>query len=157
MRPMLWIVVIAAIAVAACKGMDQASAGGQPAGQPGMGSMNMDSMPMGGDHMGMAGSAMMPMMRAHMDSMVRLSPERMSAMMTVHDRMMSQMMDQMGADMRNMNMSGDTKWNALVDSVKADLADLPGRQGPELSALMKAHTERAQRLIAMHEAMTKAR
>lgn len=156
MRLMLWVVVVAAIAVGACKGKNQASAGGQPAGQQGMGSMRMDSMPMGGDHMGISGSAMMPMMRAHMDSMVRLSPERVSAMMAVHDQMMSQMMDRMGADMRNMNMSGDAKWNALVDSVKADLADLPGLQGPALSVRMTAHTERVQRLIAMHESMMKA-
>jgi hypothetical protein len=30
-----------------------------------------------------------------------------------------------GGPGRSMNMSGDAKWNALVDSVKADLADLP--------------------------------
>ena len=76
-------------------------------------------------------------------------------MMAAHDRMMSQMMDQMGADMRGMNMSGDAKWNALVDSVKADLAELPGLQGKELSARTKAHAGRVQRLIAMHESMMK--
>jgi hypothetical protein len=69
--------------------------------------------------------------------------------------MMSQMMDRMGADMRRMNMSADAKWNSLVDSVKADLADLPGLQGKELSARMKAHTDRVQRLLAMHEGMMK--
>jgi hypothetical protein len=54
-----------------------------------------------------------------------------------------------------MNMSADAKWNALVDSVKADLADLPGLHGKELSARMKAHSERVKRLIAMHEGMMK--
>jgi len=159
MRPKVWIVLVAAIAVAACKGKDQAGASGQSAGQPlgqqGMGGMKMDSMPMGGGNMGMSGSAMMPMMRAHMDSMMRMSPAQMSAMMAAHDRMMSQMMDRMGADMRNMNMSGDAKWNALVDSVKADLAELPGLQGKELSARMKAHGDRVRRLMAMHEGMLK--
>jgi hypothetical protein len=67
------------------------------------------------------------------------------------------MMDRMGADMRGMNMSGDAQWNALVDSVKADLADLPGLQGRELSARMKAHGERVERLIAMHEGMMKGK
>jgi len=157
MRPMLWVVVVAAAAVAACKGKDQASGqpAGQPTGQQGMGSMRMDSMPMGEGNMGMGGSAMMPMMRAHMDSMMRMSPEQMTGMMAAHDRMMSQVMDRMGADMRSMSMSGDAKWNALVDSVKADLADLPGLQGKELPERMKAHTGRVQRLIAMHEGMIK--
>lgn len=160
MRPMLWVVVVAA-AVAACKGKDQASGqpvgqpGGAPAGQQGRGSMRTDSMPMGGGNMGIGGSAMMPIMRAHMDSLVRMSPEQMTGMMSAHDRMMSQMMDQMGADMRRMNMSADAKWNALTDSVKADLADLPGLQGNELSARMKAHAVRVRRLMAMHEGMMK--
>jgi hypothetical protein len=160
MRPMLWVVVVAAAAaVAGCKGKDQVSdrPGGQPAGQQRMDSMRMDSMPMGRGNMGMGGSAMMPMMQAHMDSMMRMSPEQMTGMMAAHDRMMSQMMDRMGADMRGMNMSGDAKWNALVDSVKADLADLPGLQGNQLSQRMKAHTGRVQRLIAMHEGMMKGK
>jgi hypothetical protein len=157
MRPMLWIVFVAAIAVAACQGKDRApgQGAGQPDSQQGMGSMKMDSMPMGGGNMGMGGSAMMSMMRAHMDSMMRMSPEQMTGMMAAHDRMMSQMLDRMGSDMRNMKMSGDAKWNGLVDSVKADLADLPGLQGKELSERMKAHTGRLQRLIAMHEGMMK--
>ena len=81
----------------------------------------------------------------------------MSGMMAAHDQTMSRMMDRMGADMRSMNVSGDAKWNALVDSVKADLAELPGLQGKALSARMKAHAERVQRLMAMHEGMMKGR
>jgi hypothetical protein len=79
----------------------------------------------------------------------------MSAMMAAHDRMMSQMMDRMGADMRSMNMSADPKWSSLVDSVKADLADLPGLQGKELAERTKAHADRVRRLISMHEGMMK--
>ena len=75
--------------------------------------------------------------------------------MAAHDQMMSQMMDRMGADMRSMNMTGDAKWNGLVDSVKADPADLPGLQGKELSTRMKAHADRVRRLISMHEGMAK--
>jgi hypothetical protein len=90
-----------------------------------------------------------------MDSMTGMSPAQMSGMMAAHDRMMSQMMDRMGADMRSMHMNGDAKWNALMDSVKADLADLPALQGNELASRMKAHAARAQRLVVMHEGMMK--
>jgi len=152
---MLWILSVGAIALAACKGGERPAERAQPAGQHATGGMGMDSMQMGGDHMGMGGSGMMPMMRAHMDSMMRMSPGQMSAMMAAHDRMMSQMMDRMGSDMRNMKMSGDSRWNGLVDSVKADLAELPGLQGKELSARMKAHADRVRRLLAMHEGMMK--
>jgi hypothetical protein len=154
MKSMLWtLYVAAATIVVACGGKEETADRAQPAGQQGMAGMKMDSMPMGGDHMG--GASMMPMMRAHTDSMMGMSPEQMSGMMAAHDRMMSQMMDRMGADMRGMNMGGDAKWNALVDSVKADLAELPGLQGKELSVRVKAHTGRVQRLVAMHEGMMK--
>jgi hypothetical protein len=155
MRPMQWILFAGVITVAGCKGKDQTAERAQPAGQQGTGGMRMDSMPMGGDHMGMAGSDMMPMMRAHMDSMTRMSPAQMSGTMAAHDQMMSQMMDRMGADMRRMNMSTDAKWNSLMDSVKADLADLPGLQGKELSARVAAHADRVRRLLVMHEGMMK--
>jgi hypothetical protein len=155
MRSLLWILSVGAIAVAACKADERPVERAQPTGQQPTGGMSMDSMQMGGDHTAMGSPDMMPMMRAHMDSMMRMSPEQMSAMMAAHDRMMSQMMDRMGADMRNMKMNGDAKWNGLVDSVKADLAELPALKGKELSARMKAHADRVQRLLAMHEGMMK--
>jgi hypothetical protein len=153
MRSMLWILSVGVITVAACKGGERPAERAQPTGQQPMGGMSMDSMQMGRNGIGMAGPGMMPMMRAHMDSMMRMSPGQMSAMMAAHDRVMSQMLDRMGADMRNMKMSGDAKWNRLVDSVKADLAELPGLQAKELTARMKAHADRVQRLLAMHEGM----
>jgi hypothetical protein len=117
----------------------------------GMGQMDSGGMEMGG--MRMQGMQMMPEMRAHMDSMMRMSPEQMRAMMAMHERMMSQMMDGMGADMRGMNMSASPEWSALSDSVKEDLAELPNLKGRALSARMKAHAERMRQLMEMHEKM----
>jgi hypothetical protein len=77
----------------------------------------------------------------------------MQAMMVMHQQMMSRMMDGMGADMRNMKMSGTSEWSALTDSVKQDLADLPNLKGRQLSARVRAHTDRVTPLIAMHEKM----
>lgn len=123
-------------------------------GQMDSGPMGMKHMDSGGMDMGrMQGMAMMPAMRAHMDSMMRTSPQRMQAMMAMYGQMMSRMMDGMGSDMRGMNMSGTPGWSALTDSVKKDLADLPNLKGQELSTRMRAHADRVQRLIAMHEKM----
>jgi hypothetical protein len=145
------IAVAGAILLAACGG--EKGGNQKPAAAPGgIAGMGMDSTRTGG-HMGMEGMSMMPAMRAHMDSMVRMSPDHMSSMMAMHDRMMSQMMDRMGADMRGMQMSGNAEWNALTDSVKRDLAELPELKGKELSARMEAHAERVRRLLAMHENM----
>jgi hypothetical protein len=157
MRSMLLIALAGILAVAGCKAKDQAAGRTDTSGQGTMAGMPMDSMPMSGGGMGMGDSALMSMMRAHMDSMMRLSPGQMAGMMAAHDRMMSQMLDRMGADMRSMHMSADARWNALVDSVKADLADLPGLTGKELGSRMKAHEGRVRRLIAMHEGMMQGR
>ena len=165
MWKMFSLLLVGTVATAGCgksgndAGKQQPAASATPAGDSGkmsgMGGMQMDSTMMGGHQMSMDGPAMIPMMRAHMDSMMRMSPEQMTAMMAMHGRMMSDMMDRMGADMRGMQMSGGAKGIALVDSVKADLADLPGLQGKELSARMDAHIDRVRRLMAMHEGMMK--
>jgi hypothetical protein len=112
--------------------------------------MTMDSSRMDGMS-GMGQSSMMPMMQAQVDSMMRMSPEQMSTMMAGHERMMSQMMDQMGGQMRQMKMSETPEWSALTDSVKQDMAALPGLKGRALSTRMRAHAGRVRRLMAMHQ------
>jgi hypothetical protein len=95
------------------------------------------------------------MMQAHVDSMMKMSPDQMSGLMARHERMMSQMMDQMGGEMRQMKIADSPEWSALTDSVKQDLAELPSLNGQALSARMRAHAGRVQRLIAAHEQMMK--
>jgi hypothetical protein len=143
-----WAVLLGALTVAACGGRgDKPEATGDTGGM--MGHMDSGARGMGN----MQGMPMMSNMRAHMDSMMRMSPQEMQARMAAHEQMMSRMMDGMGADMRGMNMSGMPDWNALTDSVKRDLADLPNLKGQELSSRMRSHAERVKRLIAMHEQM----
>lgn len=154
MGAMRLILVLGGAVLAGCGGKDAGKQAGAGEARGGMAGMNMDSGGMGG-HMGMEGMSTMPMMREHMDSMMRMSPAQMSQMMATHERMMSQMMDRMGGDMRNMNMTGNAEWAALADSVKRDLADLPGLEGKDLSARMKTHGDRVRRLLAMHETMMK--
>jgi hypothetical protein len=99
------------------------------------------------------GMGMMMMMQAHTDSMAKMSPEQMTRVMARHERMMSQMMDQMGGEMRQMQMAETADWSALADSVRQDLAELPGLSGNALSSRMQAHAARVRRLIAMHKRM----
>jgi hypothetical protein len=151
-----WTLMIGALTLAGCgKGSERATAGRDTGGMMGhmdSGMMMGDSgMQMGG--MNMQGMQMMPGMRAHMDSMMAMSPQQMQAMMASHEAMMSRMMDGMGADMRGMKMSGSPEWNALTDSVKQDLAEMPTLKGQALSARMRAHAERVKRLMGMHEKM----
>lgn len=107
----------------------------------------------GGKSMSTDGMGMMLMMRAHIDSMAKMTPEQMSRVMARHERMMSQMMDQMGGEMRQMQMRETPGWSALADSVKEDLAELPSLNGKALSSRMQGHADRVRRLIAMHKKM----
>lgn len=110
---------------------------------------------MGGMQMSMQGMAMMPQMRAHLDSLGALPPAAMSAMMAAHQDLASRMMDAMGADMRGMSMQPDSTWAALTDSLRQDLADLPGLSAGALTTRMQAHIGRMRRMMTMHEGMMK--
>ncbi|MDZ4862259.1 MAG: hypothetical protein SGJ01_02340 [Gemmatimonadota bacterium] len=76
-------------------------------------------------------------------------------MIAAHQDMASRMMDAMGADMRGMNMTPDSAWAALTDSVRQDLADLPGLSAGALTSRMPAHIGRMRRMMALHEGMMK--
>jgi hypothetical protein len=162
-------VLIGSLSLAGCGGdgergqlsRDTGGMSGSP-GPAGTGMGRMDS-----SRARMRGGQMTPEMRAHMDSMMRMSPDRMRAhsdsmmrmppeqrraMMARHQRMMAQMMEGMSPD-SGMQMAAVPEWRALRDSVRADLAELPTLEGGELSARLRRHTERVQRLLAMQEQM----
>lgn len=141
----IWTVaVLGLLATTACgKKPDAAQASADTAGT------------MGGMQMTMQGIEMMPMMRAHMDSLGTMPPAGMAAAMAAHQDLASRMMDAMGADMRGMNMQPDAAWTALGDSLRQDLANLPGLSGEALKNRVQAHIGRMQRMLAMHEGMMK--
>jgi hypothetical protein len=149
MKALQLTVIAGLLASPACNKPKAAPPADSPSG------MRMDSGGMG-RMSGMGNSGMMPMMQAHTDSMMRMNPEQMSGMMATHERMMSQMMDQMGGEMRQMRMAETPEWSALTDSVKQDLADLPNLKGRALSARMRTHAGRVQRLMRAHEQMMKS-
>jgi hypothetical protein len=148
MKALHMTAIVALLALAACNKPKEEAADDSHGGMT-MDSGRMERLP------GMGDSGMMRMMQAHTDSMMRMNPEQMSAMMSSHERMMSKMMDQMGTDMRQMNMAETPEWSALRDSVKQDLADLPSLKGRALSTRMRAHAGRVQRLITVHDGMMK--
>lgn len=109
--------------------------------------------PMAGMPMGMAGMEMMPTMRAHLDSLGELTPAEIQARMAAHQDLAARMMDAMGADMRGMGMQPDSAWAALGDSLRQDLAEMPGLTGDALGDRVRAHVGRMRRMLARHEGM----
>ncbi len=120
----------------------------EPSGAPADSAGSMAGMPI-------QGMQMMPMMQAHFDSMAGMPAPQMAAKMSAHQDMASRMLDAMGADMRMMNMQPDAAWTALADSVRRDLAELPGLSGEALESRMKAHIDRMRRMMARHREMMK--
>jgi hypothetical protein len=147
MRTIHAVLILAAVTLVACSKKQEAAQA--PAADA---SGNMAGMQMGP---GMQGMQMMSMMRAHLDSIGAMQPAQMATMMAAHQGLASHMMDAMGADMRSRNMTPDAAWTALGDSLRQDLADLPGLTGAALTTRMQAHIGRMQRMMTLHEGMMK--
>lgn len=150
MRYAQWVLAAAGMLLAGCgdKARTDQASGGTKAD-------SMVGVEMG-KHGRMRSMEMMPGMRAHMDSMAQASPEQMKLMMKMHEEMGSRTLDAMGADMRSMNMTTDAAWTALSDSIRNDLAELPGLSGSALKQRMQGHVTRVERLMDRHEEMMAA-
>ncbi|MGH7475695.1 MAG: hypothetical protein ACRELD_05350 [Longimicrobiales bacterium] len=99
------------------------------------------------------GGGMMERMQAHMQMMQGMSGDSMMAMMPQHRQMAANMIAQFNREMREMNMATDAEWNALVDSLRADLTRMPELSMAEMQALMPEHHARMRRLMQMHQSM----
>jgi hypothetical protein len=102
---------------------------------------------------GTASEGMMTEMRAHMQGMAGAGGDSLRRMMPMHRQMAANMVQQMEAEMRQMNMKGDSTWSALTDSVRQDLTRMPDVTAQELPGFMEVHRARLQRLMQQHGAM----
>lgn len=137
-------IVVLAFLAAACAGeqRQEPQAEGTP-GQTGMEGMRMPSMDL------------LPGMRGHLDSLLAASPEDLPRMVSAHRTRAEEMLGAIDQDMKAMSMTGDAHWQALADSVRSDLAALPGLSGEALVLRIRAHAGRMRRLLEMHERMMK--
>ena len=132
---------------------DSATAGGM-SGMPMQGMEGMKGMA-GGDSSAMGGMGTMADMQTQMDAMMKASPDQMKAMLPMHRQAAANMLAQMNAQMRSMNMPADVRWTATVDSVRQDLVRLPEQSSQQLKDALPAHHARMMRLMQMHGAMMK--
>lgn len=102
---------------------------------------------------GMSGGTL-DQMDAHMMAMMGAAADSMKALLPEHRQMVANMLAQMGAEMRQMNMKTDAAWDALTDSVRADLTRMPEMSAEDLKTMMESHEGRVRRLMDMHKGMT---
>lgn len=138
-------VVLLMLGAAACRRQDGArNASPDTAATSGMAAMPMRA------------PALIAPMRGYLDSLANATGPALRAALAAHDARAGELLDAMGADMAMMGMSADTAWSALTDSVRLDLAALPGLSASALVTRVRAHVGRMQRLLAMHERMAGA-
>lgn len=113
----------------------------------------LDSARGTGGMSGMMSTAAMDSMHAHMRLIDTSSAERTKEMLPMHRQMMANMLSQMNAEMRSMNMAADAAWTATADSVRQDLVRMPDMSAAELKAMIPAHQARMMGLMQMHRAM----
>ena len=105
---------------------------------------------------GMSGDVMRQMMdsmEAHLRMMDTASAASIQTMMAMHHPMADSLVSRMDADMRRMNMAGDSVWTATVDSVRADLGRMHSMIPDSMKAVMPQHRARMMRLMEMHRRM----
>ena len=138
---------LAAGAAAGCARGDEAQPGDTSAGADTAGMAGMAS------HAGMMSGASMDSMHAHMATMDTMSAAGIRAMFPMHRRMADSMLTRMSTDMRGMNVAANAEWNALADSLRADLDRMATMNDAQLKAAMGAHHQRMMRLMQMHRGM----
>lgn len=129
-----------------CRG-DQRRASETEGHQPG-GTQDMPtpSMPM-------PSMDLLPAVRAYVDSLWSAEPGALAGVVVGHRGRIEPMLTAMDQDMKAMNMTADPAWRALTDSVRSDLAALPGLSGEPLVLRLRAHAGRMRRLLQRHELM----
>lgn len=102
---------------------------------------------------GPGGTGMMEQMQAHMRMMGDANADSMQAMLPLHRQMVANMISQFNREMREMDMMGDSRWDAIIDSLRQDNIRLPDMTTSELRVFMPEHHARVMRLMEMHRDM----
>lgn len=113
-------------------------------------SMPMHTMPA----RAVGSGTMMEEMRATMRTMQAVSADSVRTAMPMHRQMASDMLAQMNKETSDMKIPADVRWSGLMDSLRQDLARMPGMSAGELATLMPAHHGRLTRLMDLHHERT---
>ncbi len=94
-----------------------------------------------------------PEMDSQLRSMSAADAATIRTLVSGHRQMVANMLSQMNGAMRQMHMTSDGDWTALVDSVRQDLVMMPEQSAESLRSMMPPHTARIRHLAALHAGM----
>lgn len=92
-------------------------------------------------------------MRAQMRMMDSMSGNQLKAMVPMHRQMAATMLSSFDDAMQRMNMTADSNWTALRDSIRQDLIHMPELTAAQLKTGMPNHEVRLMRFMKMHADM----
>ena len=164
------LVVLAIAALSACRvsgdaGASRDAADSGRAGRDSTVSPSGSQHPDGSPHVGatpgmlasphQTGNARIDSVGAQMRANEALNPAQVKALIPRHRRMVARMLSEMNGDVRRMQVTAIPGWTAIMDSVRRDLAKLPGLPAEELRDALPAHDARVLRLMQMHADLMK--
>ena len=85
--------------------------------------------------------------QVHMDSVAKMTPEQFRRDMDAHRQLVTQMLDQVGPDVRQMQSKKAQSWLAMSDAMRKELAVLPTLKKNALAGRMHDHVERVKLLV----------
>ena len=94
-----------------------------------------------------ADRALTDSVRAQLQVMPAMNTQQLTAILPAHIRMVASLLSRQAHEWPTGDHPGKSAPSATIDSVRADLARLPGMTAPQLGQAMPAHLERVQRII----------
>ena len=85
--------------------------------------------------------------QVHMDSVAKMTPEQFRRDLAAHRKLVTQMMDQVGSNVRQMQGKKAHSWLAMSDAMRKELAILPTLKKHALARRMPDHVLRVKLLV----------
>lgn len=96
-------------------------------------------------------SIMMTEMRSNLGVMEASPGSDMVGMMSAHRQRLEALISQMASDV---GTRGTDAWNATLDSLRQDMANLEGASAAQLQSMMDGHARRLRRAMDLHGEIT---
>ena len=85
--------------------------------------------------------------QVHMDSVAKMTPEQFKRDLAAHRKLVTEMMAQVGSNVRQMQGKKAQSWLAMSDAMRKELAVLPTLRKKALARRMPDHVERVKLLV----------